>query len=361
MSSAQDQQNIAYLQAVHGLAGAMVARLQNGGYWDGELNAAVSQIRQNLCDVFDGLGVEENLHQWLAARDSNRDALRAELTAALEASGANAKAWQDCVEESAIKRTHLMAEIGLTEQQRDAATARAEKAEAAFRGVSEAVSVSGPWACFHCGFMTGDVSEAKAHFGDRDDEEPLCLTWHDLDADGRVSEYQSVIRELDAEREENAAFRTKVEGLEYRVDGQLSEIHSFAPFRKCSGINEVFHVYDSMEGRALVAEAEAASLRAHVERMRRAFKRIMTTDENGNSMNWPEIDEMVRPILAATPAQSLAACKAEALREAKAAINPNVLGNGDYYAGMQAGIESACDTLEEMAQCLEKEAENVQY
>lgn len=61
---------------------------------------------------------------------SERDTLRAELAAALEASGANAKAWQDCVEESAIKRTHLMAEIGLTEQQRDAATARAEKAEA---------------------------------------------------------------------------------------------------------------------------------------------------------------------------------------------------------------------------------------
>lgn len=61
------------------------------------------------------------------------------------------------------------------------------------------------------------------------------------------------------------------------------------------------------------AEAENAALKAHVERLRGAFKRIMTTDENGNSMNWPEIDEMVRPLLAATPAQSLAACKAEAL------------------------------------------------
>ena len=62
-----------------------------------------------------------------------------------------------------------------------------------------------------------------------------------------------------------------------------------------------------------VAEAEAAELRAHVERMRKAFKRIITTDENGNSMTWPQIDEMVRPLLAAAPAQSLAACKAEAL------------------------------------------------
>ena len=46
--SAQDQQNIAYLQAVHGLAGAMVARLQSNGYWPGDLNRAVSQIRENL-------------------------------------------------------------------------------------------------------------------------------------------------------------------------------------------------------------------------------------------------------------------------------------------------------------------------
>ena len=61
---------------------------------------------------------------------AERDTLRAELAAALEACGDNAKAWQDCVEESAIKRTHLMAEIGLTEQQRNAASARAEKAEA---------------------------------------------------------------------------------------------------------------------------------------------------------------------------------------------------------------------------------------
>jgi len=61
--------------------------------------------------------------------------LRGELQCALTASGANAKAWQDCVEESAIKRTHLMAEIGLTEQRAEAA----ESHVALLRGVLEEV------------------------------------------------------------------------------------------------------------------------------------------------------------------------------------------------------------------------------
>ena len=164
---------------------------------------------------------------------------------------------RDCCAEITAERDTLRAQLA-------AANERAERAEQSFRGVSEAVSISGPWACFHCGFITGDEAEAKAHFGDRDDDEPLCLTWHDLDVDGRASEYQSVLKELGGEREENDALRTKIEGLEYRVDGQLSNIRSFAPFRKCSGINEVFHVYDSMEGRALAAEAERDALAAQV-------------------------------------------------------------------------------------------------
>lgn len=55
--------------------------------------------------------------------------LRGELTDALTASGTNAKAWQEAVCDEAVKRSQLLAEIGLTEQQRDAATARAEAAE----------------------------------------------------------------------------------------------------------------------------------------------------------------------------------------------------------------------------------------
>jgi hypothetical protein len=61
-----------------------------------------------------------------------------------------------------------------------------------------------PWICFHCGFETINEAEGRAHFGDDSDEpESLCQTWADLNADGRAQEYQSVWRELKAERDEN--------------------------------------------------------------------------------------------------------------------------------------------------------------
>jgi hypothetical protein len=72
-----------------------------------------------------GLVADKGL-EWKA----RADAAEKELAETKEACGANAKAWMDCVEESSIKRTHLMAEIGLTEQQRDAALLRATQAEA---------------------------------------------------------------------------------------------------------------------------------------------------------------------------------------------------------------------------------------
>jgi len=62
---------------------------------------------------------------------AENERLRGELTDALNASGSNAKAWQQAVCDEAVKRSQLLAEIGLTEQQCDAATARAEAAERA--------------------------------------------------------------------------------------------------------------------------------------------------------------------------------------------------------------------------------------
>lgn len=124
---------------------------------------------------------------------------------------------------------------------------------------------SGVWRCFHCGFDSADQSEAQAHFGERDDAEeftPICTWWARLSKEERAQEIQELQRQFTAEQDENGNLRQKIEGLEYRIDGQLCEIHSFKPFRSCDSIHQVFNVYDSMEGRALLAEQQLAEAQA---------------------------------------------------------------------------------------------------
>jgi len=96
------------------------------------------------------LGEAAKYREVTSERDQLRaevERLRAELAEALTASGVNAKAWRDAVCDEAVKRSQLLAEIGLTEQQRDTATARAEAAEGRadglYRGLCDAVLASG--------------------------------------------------------------------------------------------------------------------------------------------------------------------------------------------------------------------------
>lgn len=105
------------------------------------------------------------------------------------------------------------------------------------------------WICFHCGFETSDHNEAQSHFGERDDAQefsPTCTWWSKLTAEERIQEIQDLLQQITQERDENSLLRTRIEDLEYRVEGQLSEIHGFRPFRAC----------DSIEGRALLAEEQ---------------------------------------------------------------------------------------------------------
>lgn len=112
------------------------------------------------------------------------------------------------------------------------------------------------WLCFHCGFQTSDHREAASHFGDSDDERPLCVTWSALNAEGKASEYQSALRELNAERDENLVLKTKIEGLEYRLSAFENLLYSRFP--NCRTLDQAFNMYDSMEGRALAAEERLA-------------------------------------------------------------------------------------------------------
>jgi hypothetical protein len=122
---------------------------------------------------------------------------------------------------------------------------------------SDAILNAIPWRCFHCDFITSDPLEAAAHFGDRDDAEefkPLCNWWQRLAADERIATLQDTVKQLNAERSANDRQRVAIEGLEYQVDAIEASIKSYAPFRQCRTIYDVFCVYDSMEGRALAAE-----------------------------------------------------------------------------------------------------------
>lgn len=114
------------------------------------------------------------------------------------------------------------------------------------------------WLCFHCGFSTSDHKEAKCHFGDRDDESPVCVFWRDLDADGKLSEHHELLGELAAERDENIQYRSTIEGLEYRLLGFENLLCS--RFLNCKTLNDAFNLYDSMEGRALAAEEKLREL-----------------------------------------------------------------------------------------------------
>ena len=126
----------------------------------------------------------------------------------------------------------------------------------------EITRLEGVWRCFHCGFETNNPVEAEAHFGERDDAAeftPTCTWWAKLSASERAQEFQDLRQQLNEERDESGRLNIANEGLQYRVDGQLSEIHSFAPFRECRSIHDIFHLYDSMEGRALLAEEQNAA------------------------------------------------------------------------------------------------------
>jgi hypothetical protein len=126
---------------------------------------------------------------------------------------------------------------------------------------ADAILQAMPWRCFHCDFITSDPAEAAAHFGDRDDAsefKPICKWWSWMDDHERLQTLQDTQRQLNEGAKENMRLLTRVEGLEHQVGSQESAIRGYKPFKDCRSIYDVFCVYDSMEGRALAAEAKLA-------------------------------------------------------------------------------------------------------
>ena len=143
----------------------------------------------------------------------------------------------------------------------------------------DAILSSLPWRCFHCDFVTSDPEEAEAHFGDCDDAgefTPLCKWWSNMNDQERKEQFQALIQELNGEREENIKKLNKIEDLKDRLHSQESAIKSYTVFKECRSIQDIFNLYDSMEGRALIAEEREKSL---VEAVNDAGFGIYLTDD----------------------------------------------------------------------------------
>jgi len=89
------------------------------------------RMSQFAADGAAALRERDTLRAELAAANERAEKAEAERAVALRCSGENAKAWQEAVCDEAVKRTHLLKEIGLTEQQRDALAARVAELEGA--------------------------------------------------------------------------------------------------------------------------------------------------------------------------------------------------------------------------------------
>lgn len=79
------------------------------------------------------------------------------------------------------------------------------------RDVGDQSVVMASWRCFHCGFETSDHEEARSHFSDGDGDPALCLFWASMDDAERAHEYQQMVLELNATREEVFSLNAAIE------------------------------------------------------------------------------------------------------------------------------------------------------
>lgn len=108
------------------------------------------------------------------------------------------------------------------------------------------------WVCFHCGEhfpgTFGGQRSAQEHFGEKPCATPACIVKGD----------KGLLRALrHAEREAARWQNDAHEGIS--IDRAYyarleSDIKLLKPFKNCRSLQDVFNVYDSMEGRALAAE-----------------------------------------------------------------------------------------------------------
>lgn len=113
----------------------------------------------------------------------------------------------------------------------------------------------GGYVCFHCGERLTTVGQAEDHFGATQGALAGCQI--------KVGEERGLLMELrKAEKSRDEWMQRalhdeqEIEHLECKVQSVTTAMQSYKPFRECRSINDVFFLFDSMEGRAIAAEEQ---------------------------------------------------------------------------------------------------------
>lgn len=117
------------------------------------------------------------------------------------------------------------------------------------------------WTCFFCGETFTTYGAARDHFGEQPTDLAACQI--------KVGEERGLVMELRRAQRAQAEWQLRALGAEAGEEGSIRiaadlrlGMKSYKPFSACWTMQDVFNVYDSMEGRALKAEESEAKLLA---------------------------------------------------------------------------------------------------
>jgi hypothetical protein len=112
------------------------------------------------------------------------------------------------------------------------------------------------WTCFHCGETFIALEDARRHFGVDESYEPACIV-------RLQNSDKELIEAADAARREADEAIEARNAAEERADTAQSTLADLARyFEGATTPHQAWLVLDSMKGRALAAEEDAARLRA---------------------------------------------------------------------------------------------------
>lgn len=128
------------------------------------------------------------------------------------------------------------------------------------------------WRCFHCDEVFTDRQSAQDHFGLDDIEPPACIQ---VLTEGE----RAIVEDRRHWRNRALAAESEAEQKAYEAHLLTFDLSWSRQFRGARSLNEAFHVFDAMEGRALAAEAALdAAPRWLANWLRRRSERLATKD-----------------------------------------------------------------------------------